>query len=271
MTNITHSKLVAALAALVSATLPFTFASEARAEAKFDVIVVAESYGKNGKPEIHTPFVLEGKKWLDKLAADKNFTVTYVDDPNSFTDEVLSRYELIFQMNYTPWRWTPTAKAAFEKYIGEGRGGWIGLHHALLFGRNVTPKNEALWDWFFKFMGEINFKSYIPEFAEGTVHLEKPAHPIFKGVPKSFVVTKDEWYTFDKSPRPNVTVLANVDESSYKPDTKVKMGDHPVIWTNEKYKGKNLFIFMGHHPNHFTNPAYTTLLTNSILWAASKK
>jgi type 1 glutamine amidotransferase len=263
--------LKASLCSLLAAWL-LTSASPARAaEPKFDVIVIAESVGANSKPEIHTPFVLECKKWLDKLAADKNFSVTYVENPNTFTDEMLSKYELIFQMNYTPWRWNPTAQAAFEKYIGEGRGSWIGLHHALLFGRNVTPKKEALWDWFYKFMGEINFKAYIPEFAEGTVHLEKPEHPIFKGVPKTFVVTKDEWYTFDKSPRPNVTVLANVDESSYKPDTKTKMGDHPVIWTNEKYKGKNLFIFMGHHPNHFTNPAYTTLLTNSIMWAAAKK
>ena len=28
----------------------------------------------------------------------------------------------------------------------------------------------------------------------------------------SFVVPDDEWYTYDKSPRPNVHVLANVDE-----------------------------------------------------------
>ncbi|HEY0714527.1 MAG TPA: ThuA domain-containing protein, partial [Polyangia bacterium] len=192
--------LVSVVATLSVITIGAAIHPAHAAEPKFDVIVVAE-VGTKEKPEIHAPFVIEGRKWLDKLAAEKNFSVTYVTDPNSFTDEVLSKYELVFQMNYTPWRWTPTAKAAFEKYIGEGRGGWIGLHHALLFGRNVTPKKEPLWDWFFNFMGQINFKSYIPEFAEGTVHLEKPEHPIFKGVPGSFVVTKDEWYTFDKSPR----------------------------------------------------------------------
>jgi type 1 glutamine amidotransferase len=91
------------------------------------------------------------------------------------------------------------------------------------------------------------------------------------GVPASFVVTTDEWYTWDKSPRPNVHVLANVDENSYKPASNIKMGDHPVVWTNEAYKGKNLYIFMGHHPNLFQNPAYVTLLKNAINWAGTPK
>ena len=38
------------------------------------------------------------------------------------------------------------------------------------------------------------------------------------------VVPDDEWYTYDKSPRPNVHVLANVDESSYTPASDIKMG-----------------------------------------------
>jgi type 1 glutamine amidotransferase len=84
-------------------------------------------------------------------------------------------------------------------------------------------------------------------------------------------VTTDEWYTWDKSPRPNVQVLANVDENSYMPQSNVKMGDHPVVWTpNSAYKGKNLYIFVGHHPNLFQNTAYMTLLKNAIFWAGSK-
>jgi len=47
-------------------------------------------------------------------------------------------------------------------------------------------------------------------------------------------------------------------------------GDHPVIWTNDRLKARNLHIFMGHHPNLFANAAYTTLLTNSIMWLANK-
>jgi len=49
-------------------------------------------------------------------------------------DDFLSHYQLIIQLNYPPYGWTPKAVAAFEKYIERGRGGWIGFHHATLLG-----------------------------------------------------------------------------------------------------------------------------------------
>jgi len=65
-----------------------------------------------------------------------------------------------------------------------------------------------------------------------------------------------------------VHVLASVDENTYSPSSSIKMGDHPVVWTNEHYKARNIYIFMGHHPELFQNKAYTRLVHNSILWAA---
>jgi type 1 glutamine amidotransferase len=98
--------------------------------------------------------------------------------------------------------------------------------------------------------------------------VEDASHPLTKDVAPSFLVEKEEWYTYDKSPRPNVHVVAHVDEGTYSPDTHTKMDDHPVIWTNEKVKARNVCIFMGHHPELFQNPAFTTIFHNSILWAA---
>jgi uncharacterized protein len=91
-----------------------------------------------------------------------------------------------------------------------------------------------------------------------------------KGVPESFTVSKEEWYTYDHSPRPRVHVLASVDESTYSDPSAVRMGDHPVIWTNERVAARNVYIFMGHGPWLFENSAYTTILRNAILWAAQK-
>ena len=48
------------------------------------------------------------------------------------------------------------------------------------------------------------------------------------------------------------------------------MGDHPVVWTNEAMKARNLYIFMGHDKALFQNQAYTTLVRNAILWAAGR-
>lgn len=65
-------------------------------------------------------------------------------------------------------------------------------------------------------------------------------------------------------------MIANVDESSYVPESDIKMSDHPVIWTNESCKARNIYIFMGHHPDLFKNEDYTTLVCNAIFWAAGR-
>jgi hypothetical protein len=67
-----------------------------------------------------------------------------------------------------------------------------------------------------------------------------------------------------------VHVLANVDENSYEPARTVKMGDHPVIWTNPHYKGRNVYFQFGHKPDLFQSSAFTTLFLNAIRWASER-
>jgi uncharacterized protein len=227
---------------------------------QFHVVALAEKGG------IHKPFVDAAKVWLGEEAVRDHFTIDYISDTSPISDAFLSRYQLFIQLNYPPYNWTPAAVAAFERYIEEGRGGWIGFHHATLLGHF---DGFGLWPWFSEFMGGIQFKSYIATFASGTVHVEDPRHPAMKGLGSSFRIDNEEWYTWDKDPRPNVHVLATVDEDSYSPTTSIKMGgDHPVVWTNEHVKARNIYIFMGHHPELFQNSSFTTLFHNSIVWAA---
>ena len=228
---------------------------------KFRVIVLAEKGG------IHKPFVDAATIWLNKLAIEQRFAIDYIDNTEPIDDTYLSQHRLFIQLNYPPYNWTPTAQAAFIKYIEKGKGGWIGFHHATLLGEFDGFK---IWPWFSDFMGGIRFTAYIPTFVDGTVTIEDPSHATMKDVSSPFVVNQEEWYTWDKSPRPSVRVLASVDERTYTPDTKIKMGDHPVIWTNEHYKARNIYIFMGHHPELFQNAAFTTIFRNSIFWAADQ-
>jgi type 1 glutamine amidotransferase len=227
---------------------------------RFKALVMTEIGGQHG------PFVNAAKVWLEKLAVDKGFTIDYIEKTDKINDAFLADHQVFIQLNFPPYAWNATAMTAFEKYIIEGKGGgWIGFHHASLLGDFDGYK---MWPWFSTFMGGIKFSNYIAELATGTVVVEDKNHPALKGVPVSFQVTKDEWYTYDKSPRPKVHVLARVDESSY--ESKIKMGDHPVVWTNDHYKARNIYIFMGHHPDLFKNNAFTTLVRNSIFWAAKQ-
>jgi uncharacterized protein len=226
---------------------------------KFHVIAIAEKGG------IHKPFVDAAKVWLAQEAIKDDFSIDYIENTDNIDDQFLSHYQLFLQLNFPPYAWTPTAVAAFQKYIEEGRGGWIGFHHATLLGEF---DGYSMWPWFSTFMGSIRFTKYIPTFVSGNVTVEAPSHPAMKNLPSSFEIANEEWYTYDRSPRPNVRVLASVDENTYTPATAIKMGDHPVVWTNEHYKARNIYIFMGHHPELFQNSSFTTLFHNSILWAA---
>jgi type 1 glutamine amidotransferase len=228
----------------------------------FNVIALAETNS------IHSPFVNAAKIWLQKQSTENNFSVDYLENTDKIDDAFLSRFQLFIQLDYPPYGWTPKAAAAFTKYIEERGGGWIGFHHATLLGEF---DGYQMWPWFSQFMGGIRFKDYIRKFATATVVVEDRSHPVMAHIPSSFIVDQEEWYTYDKTPRPNVHVLAHVDESTYSPDTTTKMGgDHPVIWTNEHMKARNVYIFMGHHPELFQNSAFTTIFHNSILWAAHR-
>ncbi|HEV7991133.1 MAG TPA: ThuA domain-containing protein [Gemmatimonadaceae bacterium] len=241
---------------------------------RFKVLVIAELFDpKNADGnEIHRPYVEAAKRWLATLAADGNFTVSYLESPNSITDSMLESVDVIWQMNYPPFRWNATGKAALEKYLNGGKGGWLGDHHASLYGPAVTSET---WPWYRdNLIGGISYVSYVSKFASGTVRVEDSTHPVFAHVPMNFPIATEEWYVWDRSPRAKAHVLANVAESTYvfvdPSQSAIRMGDHPVVWTNDRLAARNLYIFMGHHPNLFQNAAYTTLLTNAIMWLASK-
>jgi type 1 glutamine amidotransferase len=227
----------------------------------FHVLVLTEKGG------IHEGFVLAALDWLDRFSAEQNFDFTVVNNTDSINDAYLSKYRVFIQLNYPPYIWTDQAKAAFTKYMEEGLGGWVGFHHASLLGEF---DGYPMWEWYSQFMGGIRWKNYIAARATATVRVEDKTHPVTKGLPETFSIPDDEWYTYDKDPRPNVHVLANVDESSYQPASNIKMGDHPVIWSNEKMKARNIYFQMGHHGNIFHSAEFKKMFGNAILWAAGK-
>jgi uncharacterized protein len=225
----------------------------------FHALILTENGG------IHEGFVVAALGWLKTFSQEQHFDFIVIHKTDSISEEYLSHFQLFIQLNFPPYMWSDQSKTAFEKYIEQGRGGWIGFHHASLLGEF---DGYQMWEWFSQFMGGIRFRNYIAARATATVRVEDKNHPVMKGLPESFSLPDDEWYTYDKDPRPNVHVIANVDESSYQPPSDIKMGDHPVIWTNEKMKARNIYFQMGHHANLFNSPEFKKMFANAILWAA---
>lgn len=224
----------------------------------FKALVMAE------RGEQHEEFVKVALDWLEEYSKTISLDYVVINHAESIDTLELSDFDLIIQLNYPPYKWTEKGMEDFQSYIDEGKGSWIGLHHATLLGEF---DGYPMWNWFSDFMGGIRFKNYIANKATGTVYLEKPEHPVFKGLPKSFQIPDDEWYVFDKNPREQVNVLANVDENSYNPPSEIKMGDHPVIWENPDKKAKNIYFLIGHDKKLLSSNEFKLMLSNAILWA----
>lgn len=228
---------------------------------KAKVLVLTERGGQHGG------FTDAGLRWLAAEGAKRNFSITEINNARNITEAYLSQFSLVIQLDFPPYTWPKEAEDAFVKYIEEGHGGWIGFHHATLLGEF---DGYPMWQWFSDFMGGVRFKNYIAPLADGTLIVEDEQHPVMKGVPAFFVVPDDEWYTYDKSPRPNVHVLANVDESSYAPASDIKMGDHPVVWVNENKKARNVYFQIGHSSKLYETEGFTTMFRNAIDWTLGR-
>jgi type 1 glutamine amidotransferase len=228
---------------------------------KYKALVLTERGGQHGG------FTDAGLKWLAAKSKEMNFELTEINNTNAIDENYLKQFKVFIQLDYPPYNWTETAQKAFMRYIDEGWGGWIGFHHATLLGEF---DGFPMWQWFSDFMGGIRFKNYIAPLASGTLRIEKSDHPVMQGLKGDFVIRDDEFYTFDKNPRPNVEVLANVDESSYQPESDIKMGDHPAVWTNPKKKARNVYFLIGHSKKLFDSPDFKKMFQNAIEWTSER-
>lgn len=228
---------------------------------RFKALVLTETGGQ------HSGFVTAALKWLDDYGKKNSVDFTVINDTKKIDTDYLAQFKVFIQLNYPPYAWTETAQKAFERAIIDGTIGWVGFHHATLLG---DFDGYPMWKWFSRWMGGIKFKNYIAPTASGRIRIEKTGHPVMKGVEKNFTLDNDEWYIYDRSPRGPVTVLANVDENSYSPESDIKMGDHPVVWTTDKVKARTVYFQFGHNASCFQNVNFTRMFANAIEWAATK-
>jgi type 1 glutamine amidotransferase len=225
---------------------------------RFRLLVVAS------RAKDHLKMIAAAKPVLTQMALDNNFDMDFTDDATVINDENLSHYQAFLMLHLAPFDMTPPEQAALQKFIEAGHG-WVGVHAAGLTGREFPDPKAVYWDWFEQFMGGVLYSPH-PYYQKGTVVVEDSRHPVMRGVPKRFEIS-DEWYEWNKSPRGAVRILATADESTYHPNH--PMGDHPIIWTNEKYR-RMIYISIGHDPSILENKDYLRLLTNAVLWAGSK-
>lgn len=191
---------------------------------------------------------------LERLAAQHGFTLAATEDPAQFDAANLSRYAAVIWLSTTGDVLDARQQAAFEQYIRDG-GGYVGVHAA--------ADTEYDWSWYGGLVGAY-FVGH-PAVQPATVRITDPAHPSTAGLPPAWART-DEWYDFRNNPRPDVHVLATVDESSYQGGS---MGpDHPIAWCHAYDGGRSWYTALGHTVDSYTEDEFLRHLLGGIRYAA---
>lgn len=206
--------------------------------------------------------ISSGLKMLYDQSKGQNWVITVTEDASLLRDDLLAKMDVAVFLNPTGDAICETGQAAFEKFMKSGKG-FVGIHAAADF--------EYEWEFYGDLVGAY-FRTHPPA-QKATVIFENYNHPAMKPFEgKKTYTTVDEWYSFKKSPRENVNVLARLDESTIKrqKDDTWKMGDHPLIWWTDKNDIRSFYTVFGHTHEAFQDRLVKDHITNAINWAGKR-
>mgnify|MGYP006299606647 CR=1 FL=1 len=250
------TKLILLVAVILSVTFSCAAQKEVEYNEPLNILVFSKTNG------FRHASISSGLKMLYDLSPKQNWVITATEDASLFSDHQLENYDVAVFMNPTGDAIDDAGQEAFKDFMKSGKG-FVGIHAA--------ADHEYEWPFYGNLVGAY-FKTHPPA-QEGTVIFENHDHPAmepFKGMDS--YTTFDEWYTFRENPRPNVNVLASLDESSIKKakNDDWKMGDHPLIWWNEKEGIRSFYTVFGHTHEAFQDKLVVEHITNAINWAGKR-
>lgn len=200
-----------------------------------------------------------GIKMLYDEAPKQNWILTATEEPSILTEDVMKNFEVVVFLNPTGDALNDAQQKIFEKFF-TGKKGFVGIHSA--------ADCEYGWPFYAVLIGAY-FKTH-PPVQQATINFDPGNHPAMKPFAgmKSFTAT-DEWYAFKTNPRSEVNVLATLDENSIKKydNANWRMGDHPIIWWNEKNGIRSFYSGFGHTDEAFQDPKIKEHIICAINWA----
>ncbi|MEO6716151.1 MAG: ThuA domain-containing protein [Novosphingobium sp.] len=217
-----------------------------------------------------TPSVNAAHAAFIALAERKGWNIVTTESGGAFNPATLRRFDAVIWNNISGDVLTLSQRRSFESYISRG-GAFVGVH-------GTAGDFVYFWDWYVDTLIGARFAGHPmnPQFQEARVVVEAQDNPIGKVLPPEWKMT-DEWYSFRTNPRATgATVIAKLDEDSYKPDgmmgQNLRMGsDHPIAWTRCVGKGRSFYSAIGHRPETYTEPHYAAMLEAAMAWAISDK
>jgi hypothetical protein len=224
------------------------------------MLVFSKSNGFRDDPSVNA-----ANAALKAMAGREHWNLFFSDDAAVFNGPDLKRFDAVIWNNVSGDVLTVEQRKAFQAYIENG-GGFAGLHGS---GGDFFYD----WNWYPEILIGAQFKSHpmSPQFQAAKLKVDDSKNPILRGVQPEWTMT-DEWYSFKTNPRQRgADVLVTLDENTYKPragEIDLRMGDHPIAWTQCIGKGRSFYTAIGHRPESYAEPNTNRLIQQGVAWAA---
>ncbi len=216
----------------------------------------------SGTAGFHHQSISSGIKMVYDQAPQQNWVVTTTTDGANFDEQLLPRFDVVVFLNPSGDALNELQQQAFEYFMKKGKG-MVGIHSAADFQYEWPFYGDLLGAWF----------HVHPPSQEATIIIESHDHPAMKPFAgMNSYTTFDEWYSFRENPRERVHVLATLDERTIKnfKNDQWRMGDHPIIWWQEKEGMRSFYTGFGHTHEAFQNPLIIEHITHAINWAGKR-
>ena len=197
-----------------------------------------------------------GIRAIQALGQEHNFQVDTTTNAALFTADRLQRYQAVVFLSTTQDVLNESQQTAFEQYIRSGRG-FVGVHSA--------TDTEYNWLWYGQLVGAY-FNGH-PAIQPAIIRVVDTTHPATSGLPARWSRT-DEWYNF-RDIRPDLTVLALLDESTYSGGT--NGATHPIAWYHEFDGGRAFYTAGGHTNESFSEPLFRQHLLGGIQYSIGNR
>ncbi len=198
----------------------------------------------------------DGKIALLAMAKEKGFTIDTTEDASVFQQKKLQNYNVVVFLSTTGNILNESQQLEFQRFIQAG-GGYVGIHAA--------ADTEYEWPWYGKLVGGyFNGHPNNPNVREADIQRIDKEHISTSHLPDKWH-RNDEWYNY-KNLNPNMTVLLNLDESTYQGGTNGE--SHPIAWYHEFDGGRAWYTGGGHTSESFDEPEFLTHIWGGIQYAA---
>jgi type 1 glutamine amidotransferase len=224
------------------------------------ILVFSKSNGFRDDPSVNA-----GKAAVKAMGEREHWSVVFTDNAAVFNAPQLKRFDAVVWNNVSGDVLTLAQRDDFKAYIENG-GGFAGFHGS---GGDFYYD----WDWYPDTLIGARFLSHpmSPQFQAAKLKIDDKADPIVRNLQPQWTMT-DEWYSFKTDPRAKgAHVLVTLDESTYSPMTgkmSIRMGDHPIAWTQCIGNGRSFYTAIGHRPEGYSEPNTQKLLQQGVAWAA---